>query len=115
MFDFAHGNLPQCFANTWNTNMELRNPNNFMALRNDYDYHNPLVRLECFNKFPLSEFPRLWNEFESAEIQSISSINVFKQSLKEHYFSKLSESVPFTRLLCPSCHLNLNLNLNLNQ
>jgi hypothetical protein len=59
MFDFAHGNLPSSFANTWNTNMELQNPDNFMALRNDNDNHIPLVRLECFRKFPLAEFPRL--------------------------------------------------------
>jgi hypothetical protein len=89
MFDFAHGNLPSSFANTWNTNMELRNPNNFMALRNDNDYHIPLVCLECFQKFPLAEFPRLCNEFESAEIKSISRRNVFQKSLKELFPTRL--------------------------
>ncbi len=62
MFDFAHENLPLAFTNTWNKNIELQNPDNFMALRNYYDNHIPLVCSENFKKSPLAEFPRLWND-----------------------------------------------------
>jgi hypothetical protein len=106
MFDFAHGNLPLSFKNMWRTNFDLRNSENPMALRNDHDYYIPFIRLDSFVKFPLSEYPRLWNEFESNEIKSIDSRNLFKKLLKEHFFDKLADSITCDRLLCPSCHLN---------
>jgi hypothetical protein len=106
MFDFAHENLPLSFKNMWRTNSDLRNSENPMALRNDHDYYIPFIRLDSFVKFPLSEYPRLWNEFESNEIKSIDSRNLFKKLLKEHFFDKLADSITCDRLLCPSCHLN---------
>jgi hypothetical protein len=64
------------FTNTLNTNIELQGPDNFMALRNDYNYHIHLVCFKCFKKFPLAEFPWLWNDFESDEIKSNGSRTV---------------------------------------
>jgi hypothetical protein len=56
---------------------------------------------------------------ENAPIGFVNKVSRYSELVlftsTEHYFSKLSESVTYTRLLCPSCHLNLNLNLNLNQ
>jgi hypothetical protein len=68
---------------------------------------------------PGKEKIREYVNSENAPIGFVNKVSRYSQLVlftsTEHYFSKLSESVTYTRLLCPSCHLNLNLNLNLNQ
>jgi hypothetical protein len=63
----------------------------------------PFVRLEQYLKFPLSDFPRMWNDFNK-DVSSNSRI-VFKSLLKEYFLEKLSNVPICNRVLCPACHL----------
>jgi hypothetical protein len=106
MYDYTHEQLPESFYNTWMTNQALRNidnPDNDRVLRDDNLLNVPFVRLEQYLKFPLSDFPRLWNDFDNAVLTN--SRNSFKIMLKEHFLEKLSYTPNCTRLLCPACHL----------
>jgi hypothetical protein len=109
MYDYCNNLLPLSFRNLWPTNAERRNQENTPAfnriLRDDNLLHVPFSRLEHYRKFPLAEFPRIWNDFINRNNLISPSRNVFKNSLKEHLLANLSESVTCNRLLCPACHL----------
>jgi hypothetical protein len=77
--------------------------NNERVLRDDHLLNIPFVRLDHYLKFPLSDYPRLWNEFNFA-VASNSRVSV-KNLLKEHILEKLSNIANCNRLLCPTCHL----------
>jgi hypothetical protein len=107
MYDYRHDLLPQSFRNIWLTNAERRNRENpieaYRNLRDDNLLHIPYVRLEHFMKFPLAEYPRIWNDFNNAVVAP--NRNLFKSMLKELLLSNLTESITCNRLLCPVCHL----------
>jgi hypothetical protein len=108
MFDYENGHLPVSFHNMWSTNATRRNlvnPNLQRNLRDDHLYSVPFVRLEQFMRFPLSTYPRIWNDFNQTVMAQTR--NNFKTLLKEHLLSKLSLSVTCNRLLCPVCHLQV--------
>jgi hypothetical protein len=106
MHDYVNSNLPSSFINVWQTNSDMRDPENFMQLRNDHEFFIPFSRLESCRKFPMYDFPRLWNDFPNDEIKSITSRILFKKSVKGYFLDKLSDIIVCNRLLCPSCHLN---------
>jgi hypothetical protein len=106
---YCNNLLPLSFRNLWPTNAERGNQENTPAfnrnLRDDNLLHVPFSRLEHYRKFPLAEFPRIWNDIITRNNLISPSRNVFKNSLKEHLLANLSESVTCNRLLCPVCHL----------
>jgi hypothetical protein len=96
--------LPHSFSNTWLTNSQRNEDNNFPVLRNEDDYYVPLSRLRSSDYDPLIYFPKLWNDFPSI-IRSTANRNIFKKELKTHFLEKLSDNYQCDRLLCPHCHL----------
>jgi hypothetical protein len=110
MYDFNSNALPASFVNTWMSNRSVRNVDNFdnvRPLRNDTLLNVPFVRLEHFLKFPLSDYPRLWNEFNNAVMAN--SRGLFKELLKGYFIDKLNNMPICNRLLCPACHLQAGL------
>jgi hypothetical protein len=106
MYDFNNNALPASFANTWMSNRNLSivdNLDNARPLRNDTLLNVPFVRLEHFLKFPLSDYPRLWNDFNNAVMAN--SRGLFKELLKGYFIDKLNNMPICNRLLCPACHL----------
>jgi hypothetical protein len=109
MCAYINNKLPISFAGVWVTNAAARNINSSLQLRNDSDLFIPFSRTDFCRRFPLFDFPRIWNEFDNADIKNMVNINTFKKSLKMYLLSNLSDVVTCNRLLCPSCLLN-NLN-----
>jgi hypothetical protein len=106
MYDFMHNLLPDSFSNCWRTNATVRNadrPDNDRPLRDDHLLYVPFVRLEQYFKFPLSDYPRMWNDFNNAV--SANTRGTFKSLLKEYFLEKLNNVPMCNRLLCPACHL----------
>jgi hypothetical protein len=109
MYDFKNDLLPLSFKNTWMTNAERRNTdqaqnrNEIRTLRDDDLLYIPFVRLEHYLRFPLVDFPKLWNSFNNAV--AAPNRNLFKNLLKNHFLSSLSDVINCNRLLCPVCHL----------
>jgi hypothetical protein len=106
MYDFTNNLLPVSFNNTWTTNLNVRNAGNEHSqrtLRNDHLLNVPFVRTEHLLKFPYSDYPRIWNEFNNAVLANTRG--TFKGLLKEHFVDKLSNVPVCNRLLCPACHL----------
>jgi hypothetical protein len=104
MYDFVNKLLPESYSNTWITNAVARNVgnNDNRILRDDHLLHVPFIRLEHYLKFPLSDFPRSWNNFNNAV--TANSRGTFKCLLKEYFLEKLSNVPVCQRLLCPACH-----------
>ena len=112
MYDYLKGLLPLSFCNKWISNAQYRlnsnsNDDGQRLLRNDCDLHVPFIRLDSYVCFPLSDFPRTWNNFDNQEIKNVVSRNIFKQKLKEHFIASLNDTIVCDRLLCPSCHLQI--------
>ncbi len=93
MHQHKYNNLPVSFGDTWITNVERREDNEYLpALRNQEDYYVPFTRLQSTDIHPLIYFPKLWNNFPS-EIQSTSNQNIFKKELKAHFLDQLSDNL----------------------
>ena len=58
MYDYINHKLPCSFDHIWQRNNQRAD----RLLRNARSFDIPYVRLQSFKNFPLSEFPRLWNE-----------------------------------------------------
>lgn len=58
MYDYVHQKLPYSFDQLWRKNNARAN----RVLRNANLFDIPYVRFESQKKFPISSFPRLWNE-----------------------------------------------------
>jgi Reverse transcriptase (RNA-dependent DNA polymerase) len=101
-FDF----LPSIFSNTWQTNEQRLELNLNMQLRNYDEYFVPFARTLFTERCPLFSFPKIWNNFESDSIKSISNKLEFNAKLKEHFMSMLDSNYGCNRLLCPHCHLH---------
>jgi hypothetical protein len=110
MYDYRNNLLPLSFENMWTTNAIRRQEANIYQnriLRDDQQYFVPFIRTEHYLKFPLADFPRLWNNFEFNFDITTQSRNLFKMLLKDHFLSKLVDIVRCTRMLCPVCHLQV--------
>jgi hypothetical protein len=104
MFDYAQNSLPSSFTNLWPTNAQIRlNEENPRHLRNDNELYVPFIRLETFIKFPLSDFPRTWNDWDRDDLKTILNRIQFKKSLKESLLVELAANITCNRLFCPSC------------
>ena len=106
---FVYNNIPVAFHNTWLTNREYRLiqlNNDEIALRNDNDLHIPFCNKSNLLRFPLFNLPKIWNNLPDI-ITSTANPYHFYLQLKIHLISSLTDTPNCTRLLCPSCHLNL--------
>ena len=106
MQNYKQGFLPSSFNNTWLTNLERRNEDIQITLRNDQLLTVPFVRLTSSTKQPLYLLPKTWIEFTNENVKIIRNKSEFKTLLKKHLISELDDVVNCNRLLCPSCHLN---------
>ena len=116
--DAAQNILPTSFDSIWVKNRFRRHmaqdqppdealvPEDGIQLRNYDDFYIPYARTDQASFFPLCNLPKLWNSLPDS-IKIVRNQYEFNNLLKNHFLSKLSDNVSCTRLLCPSCHLNL--------
>ena len=102
MHRFVHNHLPASFLDTWG-HVQNRNPDNHIVLRNTNNIDIPFARLTSTSKFPLTAFPKTWQDFPDLTIKNIQSKNKFDQNLKKYFFDDLSTIITCNRLFCPSC------------
>jgi hypothetical protein len=105
MFKVTHNLAPISFANTWPSNIQVRNrlPDQDHQLRNDDILFTPFSRTEYLSKFPLFLYPKLWNAI-SPELKLINSKAMFISKIKLHFLNNYDTNYRCTRLLCPLCH-----------
>jgi hypothetical protein len=114
MQQFKNGFLPKSFDGEWSTLLERiqvpEHEHEFRELRNLNldDFVIPFARLALTERFPLTSFPRAWNNFNNIEVKTIRSKPDFNSKLKDHFLSMLNSNFTCSRLLCPHCHLNNN-------
>ena len=107
MQHFKQGFLPSALKTMWITNAIRRQDQAEVVLRDDDLLHIPFARTNTTSKFPLTAFPRIWEDFPDEEIKFTRNKIEFNFKLKNHFIQKLNSSVICDRLLCPDCHLNI--------
>ena len=107
MQQYKQGFLPPSFNDTWITNAERRNDDIHIILRNDQNLSMPFSRLSSSARQPLINLPKTWIEFNNETIKIVRNKLEFKSTLKKHLIEELSSTINCTRLLCPTCHLNI--------
>jgi len=112
MQQYKQGFLPPSFNHTWITNAERRNDDIQIILRNDQNLSLPFSRLSSSLRQPLRNLHKTWIEFKNETIKIVRNKLEFKSLLKKHLLEELSSTINCTRLLCPSCHLNINTDNN---
>jgi len=105
MQNFVQQFLPSSFDNTWITNRIRREGQAEIELRNDDNLFIPYARNVTMSKFPLTAFPKLWEEFPADNIKFIRNKAEFNLELKNYFLNQMSLTPTCSRLLCPSCHL----------
>jgi hypothetical protein len=107
MHQYSYNNLPISFLQTWATNQERRDRNTNipapLLLRNNDDLYEPLSRLEHVSKFPLYNFPKIWNSVPR-DVKSISNFNSFSKCIKANYLFNYDANFRCTRLFCLVCN-----------
>ena len=98
MYDYLNEHLPISFRHIWILNEQYRLTHNPLegeqwALRNDNKLFVPFIRLDSFMCFPLSDFPRTWNNFDNLVIKAESTRTQFKILLKSHFVSLLNDNI----------------------
>ena len=84
MHNFSHGRLPFSYNETWisnrmcNLNIQLRNADNLFI---------PAHHLATVKRFPLFNFPKIWNE--APDIKNNPSISVFLKNIKSAMLNML--------------------------
>ena len=101
--------LPISFENAWKTNGAARShpqPNiqPSRELRDDENFHIPVARTSLTSSFPLTAFPRAWNNFNNPAIKSLNSKSIFHSQLKKEFLNRLSAVPVCLRDNCPNCH-----------
>ena len=104
MQNFVQQFLPSSFDNTWITNRIRRDGQAEIELRNDNNLYIPYARNTTVSKFPLTAFPKLWEEFPAENIKFIRNKSEFNLELKNYFLNQLTTTPNCSRLLCPSCH-----------
>jgi len=99
---------PTALRNTWITAIEQRHITGRLDivynLRNNDDLYIPPSRLVSLQKFPLYNFPKIWNELQP-DLRDIPSRISFKILLKKNLLAGLSDKPNCSRLFCPTCSL----------
>ena len=94
MYDYVNLKLPGSFDNVWETN----NARAGRVLRNANLFNIPFIRLESQRNFPISNFPRLWNDIvipntnPNDDIENENNDFTFENDMTKKQFSlKLKE------------------------
>jgi len=103
MQQFSQGFLPTSFNNTWVTNAIRHQDQEHIVLRNQNDIFIPFARLNSTAMFPLTNFPKLWHNFQDERIKFIRNKSEFNSELKSYFLNKLSLIYICNRLFCPAC------------
>jgi len=98
MHSFKFNLLPSSFVHSW----ACPEPS-IHDVRNKDDIVVPRSRLHQTAKLPLSEFPRLWNQFGHDEIKLLNNKFSFNKALKKHFLSLLNHTPVCNRVNCPNC------------
>jgi len=84
MHNFTHGKLPFSYNETWITN-RMRNLN--IELRNADNLYIPAHNMASVKRFPLFNFPKIWNE--APDIKNNPSSSVFQKYVKSAMLNML--------------------------
>ena len=106
MHSFKFNLLPLSFENTWKSNTATRatpQEHDQRELRDDDVFHIPTAKSALTSTFPLSSFPKAWNEFNNQEIKSANKTSKFSKQLKEYFVNKLNTVPNCQRANCPNC------------
>lgn len=129
MHSFTYKLLPEAFNDTWTTNADMRalrgggagvgdgphdeggpyigpNLEPRHNLRDDDNYHISFYRTDQLSRFPLFNFPRIWNDLP-IDLKVLPSKKQFLVNIKLYFVNKLNDTDYCTRLLCPVCHLRV--------
>jgi hypothetical protein len=103
---YVYNTIPSAFRSTWLTSIEQRHIDGQLNLRynlrNNDDFFIPFVRTTFLSRFPLYNFPAIWNSLPS-NLKEIPSKVTFIKSLKAHFLSKLNERIICNKLVCHAC------------
>ena len=93
------------FDYTWVRN-DIRNiGENEIMLRN-FDQLRPIYStMFTLDKFPLFNYPKIWQDFPDEQIKFIRKKPEFDSKLKQFFIDDLSSTVNCNRVLCPTCLL----------
>ena len=78
MHQIRNNLAPRSFHNTWTLNL-----NRDILLRNENDFQVPPFRINIVKRFPLCNFPIVWNEFENPLIKEVLNPMAFSRDLKQ--------------------------------
>jgi hypothetical protein len=103
---YVFNTIPTAFTSTWLTTLEQRHTDGQLHLlynlRNNDDFFVPFVRTTFLSRFPLYNFPELWNGLPNT-MKDIPNKKAFAIALKKHFLNKLNENFICTRLICHAC------------
>ena len=100
---FSQQFLPDSFNNTWVRNDIRAIGENEIQLRNHADLQPNFSTYFTLDKFPLYNYPKIWQNFSDEQIKFIRNKNEFDTKLKSYFLNDLSSTVNCSRLLCPAC------------
>ena len=80
---FCQNMLPVSFNDTWSVNSIRQQGQSHIVLRSSNNIDIPFARLSSTMNQPLSQFPRLWDEFDDENIKFIRNKPEFNSKLKK--------------------------------
>jgi hypothetical protein len=114
MHNFVYNKLPSSFHDTWICNRMRRlraqpveeNAREVNAvpyqLRNEDDIYEPLARSDQVSKFPLFNYPKIWNAL-SLNLKSNNCFNHVSNEVIKSYLDNYQDQFVCARLFCPAC------------
>jgi len=100
---FTQQFLPDSFNNTWIRNEIRTIGENEIQLRNHAELQPNFSTYSTLDKFPLFNYPKIWQNFSDEQIKFIRNKTEFDSKLKTFFLNDLSSTVNCNRLLCPAC------------
>jgi len=100
---FTQEFLPESFNQTWVRNQIRNIGENEIQLRNFNQFQPVFSTLVSLDKFPLYNFPKIWQEFTNEQIKIVRKTSEFDAKLKQYFLNDLSSTVNCERALCPAC------------
>ena len=103
MHRFVQKFLPESFNLIWHRNSIRNIGENEIQLRNAEQFQPIHTSMFSLDKFPLYDFPKIWQNFPDEQIKFIRNKIEFDSKLKQFFLDDLSDSIICNRLLCPAC------------